>query len=275
MNTNWEKIDNLVSTYQMKECDLLFALKSKTWAGDILVGNQCGEEKRMDFFQNGSSFTVFSLSSTGVSKNRNFLLKSSKDDIVTFCDDDMTFLPGYWEKVKKAFKKYPDAEAVRFNCFSTNKNRPIPAIHKNGRISFKNTRAVGVLGFFYKRDFLIRNNLFFDEDLGPGAAIVSGEDVVFNQRLAKTTKKVYQIDEYIASVSQNDSSWFSGYNSSYFIATGFVYSLLFGFASPLAGTYHFLKHHKDYRGVSVKFFLTNFRKGRQIYKKRLLEKTKN
>ena len=133
--------------------------------------------------------------------------------------------------VLDAFKKYPDADGVKFYCQSTTPERQLSYKKpedwkKAGRMDLT---SAGVHGFALKREFLEKNNIYFNEDIGPGREIYCGEDPEFIVELFKHKANIYLSPQLISYVDQSDSSWFKGFDDEqYFISVGYVYATIYG-----------------------------------------------
>ncbi len=198
--------------------------------GRILIGNQQSfEESQTDFELNGSFVSVFNMRSKGVSKNRNFLLNKSIGDFVTFLDDDMSFFENSQTVVEKNVSQNLKFNAVRFNVKTDNRKRKIKQIRNKKSLSFKDLSSYGVWGIFFKRDYLIKNDIYFREDVGPGTEINHGEDGVFLKTFLDFSK-ILQIPKCAFVVSQNESTWHGQERDleKELISHGYVYSILFG-----------------------------------------------
>ena len=129
---------------------------------------------------------------SGVSKNRNTILKYATSEYVTFVDDDM-ILTEKKERIFSLLDNFSECDAIRFNCISSNVDRPIKQIKKNGYVNFRKMKSFGTWGIFYKRSVLIETNIVFRENIGPGNYINHGEDTLFVYDFLKSNRKIYQI----------------------------------------------------------------------------------
>lgn len=93
--------------------------------------------------------------------------------------------------------------------------------------------SAGVNGLAIKRSFLQSHQIMFDEEIGPGREIYCGEDSVFLNDLIKKKAKIYLSPTLISYVSQDESSWFDGYNERFFLSAGYIYAKIYGLLSPL------------------------------------------
>lgn len=234
-----------------------------------VFANQAG---RCDFAQkseNGLTFTMVTTDTIGASINRNIGIDNSSADIIIFSDDDQTFVDGYEGMILNAFVTYPDADAVKFYCESTTPTRPLsyknPGCWKKAKRS--DLMSAGVHGFAIKRDFLIRKNIRFNEEIGPGKEIYCGEDTSFIVDLFKNDATIYLSPQLISYIDQSDSSWFDGYTERHFISVGYIYSVIYGIKAPLAAVRRCVimtKKTKDFSCIEMlKLMLAGIQKHRR------------
>lgn len=211
-------------------------IKAMNIHSDVVFANQADrtsyEEKEFD----GHTAKMITTATRGASINRNIAITYAGADIVIFADDDQVFVDGYEKTVLSEFDKCPKADAVKFFVESTNPERPLS--YKRASVFQKATRtsmmSAGVHCLAVKREFLVKNNVFFDASIGPGREIYCGEDSVFINTLFKRGAAIYHSPELISYVKQEDSSWFCGYTEQYFVSCGYIYGRIYGILAPLA-----------------------------------------
>jgi glycosyltransferase involved in cell wall biosynthesis len=262
-----ESLDILVATCDKSIDEIKDIVERGNYADHVIVGDQNGTTGHVSFVSSkGINVDVYYFNDKGVSKNRNRLFDLSSARFVTFCDDDMSFTNGYERKICQAFLRYKKADVIRFNCLSNNPKRPIRQVKKEGRVGFSELKTFGVWCEIFRSDFLRENNIRFDEKVGPGSLIISGEDVIFNHLVSRSSRFIYQAKSCIALVNQTNSTWFKGYDERYFMATGYVYSSIFGINARLFFALHRLKHKSEYRGISRAIMKKGFSKGLLLFK---------
>jgi glycosyltransferase involved in cell wall biosynthesis len=172
----------------------------------------------------------------GLSKNRNMALAYATAEYVMFADDDQVMVEGYEEIIKREFEKCPDADAIKFYCESTNKDRPLSfkRPEKLHKASKKELMSSGVPCLVIKRDFLVNKNIYFQTNLGPGAEYIFGEDSAFFSDIIAGKAKIYVSPILLSYINQGVSSWFKGYNEIFFKSLGYVYSRVYGRLAMLA-----------------------------------------
>ena len=214
--------------------------------GNILVGNQmCEIDSNETIVTKNYTVTIFNMKSKGVSKNRKFLLKHSSAEFITFLDDDMHFLVENQKEVAN-YLKQKSTYCVRFNVVSNNPSRPIKQLKKEGFIGFRKLTSYGVWGCFFRRQYLIDNSIFFDENIGPGTSINHGEDGLF-LRCFTRKEKIYNVPLVVFTIDQIESTWHSDTNRDLkqeLFSHGYLYYLLYG-KTAIFMSAMFLITHKD------------------------------
>lgn len=240
-------VQYLVTVVKKSETEIKQILDSLNLRGDILVGNQLMPTDNCYAIScNYYNAKIFNMTSCGVSKNRNFLLQHASADYVVFLDDDIYYLPDCQEKVEEEVR-LSNNNCIRFNIASDNKDRPIRFLNKKGYVGFNRLSSFGVCGCFFKRDFLLSNNLLFNEEIGPGTGINHGEDTVFLKSFLKYSK-VYSMPLVSFRAKQTNSTW-RGENRKLEVelySHGYVYYLLFGKLANLRSVVFLATHMKSY-----------------------------
>ena len=197
---------------------------------DAVIANQADTNERNEIMHNGHRYLMITTDTRGASLNRNIGISNSSADIIVFSDDDQTFVDGYEQMVLEAFERYPDADAIKFYCQSTNPERQLSYMNPGcwKKAVRTDLSSAGVLGFAVKRAFLEKNNIRFNEEIGPGKEICCGEDTSFIVDLFKNKANIYLSPELISYVGQTESTWFKGFNEQYFISVGYVYATIYG-----------------------------------------------
>lgn len=226
------KIEVLVATMHQNDISKYSEMNLQT---DAVIANQADACDYKETVIAGKTIKFITTDTRGASINRNIAITYSTADIIIFADDDQLFVDGYEELVINEFEIQPDADAIKFYCESTNPERPMSfkkpiAFCKANR---RNIMSAGTQGFAVKREFLIKNNIFFDSGIGPGRKIYCGEDSVFLNDMIKKDARIYVSPVFISYIKQNESSWFKGYDEQFAISVGYIYSLMYGGLAPL------------------------------------------
>ena len=106
------KVQVLVATMNQEDHSILEKMNIDS---DVIVCNQCNQDKVEKFKYNGYDVAFYSFAERGVGLNRNNALMRATGDICLFADDDMVYVDDYVTKVTEAFAKYSDADVIIFN----------------------------------------------------------------------------------------------------------------------------------------------------------------
>ncbi len=238
------KIQVLVTTMHQKDMSKYSEMNLQT---DAVIANQadfCGfEETEIS----GRCLRFVTTDTRGVSLNRNIAITYSTADIIVFADDDQCFVDGYEKLIVEAFANCPDADAIKFYCESTNHDRPLSFKRPDRfkKTDKKTIMSAGVHALAVKKTFLDKNNINFDNRLGPGREIYCGEDSVFLSELLKHKANIYLSPTFLCNIKQEDSSWFKGYDEQFCVSVGYIYSCIYGVLSPLAALRRAFKESKN------------------------------
>jgi len=129
---------------------------------------------------------IHSLKNIGISEARNIGLQFlKKSNYVAFPDDDCWYSEGLLFKVKAFFEKNPNVDFLCTRVFDPYTKRVLglrPV--KTKPISFSNIFRLPIsVGIFVRSECIRNNNLFFDESIGIGSNIQSGEETKFVSKM--------------------------------------------------------------------------------------------
>lgn len=250
------EINYLITTFKKQTNEIASMIKNNNYSGAILIGNQIQNcQGTTDAFFNDKKccVSIYNHLSIGVSKNRNYLINKASADYVLFMDDDGIFCDNCDSQIKDIINSFQHHfDAIKFNIVSLNQQRPIKQIVKVKKAKFSDVSSFGVCGLLVKREFLVNNHLYFDENVGPGNYISSGEDVMFLKKLCDKSKRFYLHPYVVASMDQKESTWFSGFDEQYMINKGYNYRIMFGLMWFPLCVYSIIKHHKKDKRLSIR-----------------------
>lgn len=224
------KFEILLSCMNSNGLDLI---KRSRITSDVLVVNQCGKE---DFYRekkNGACIRIFSVKGKGLTKSRNFALRNSAADICLLCDDDEVFHKGYENKIIRAYEKIRDADVIIFDMG----NRPSAFPKKVKRLGFIDTMKVSSWQISFRRESILKKGIAFDEDMGAGTPNGAEEEFKFLTDCRRAGLKIYYVPAVIADVAQESSTWFNGFDKTFFINRGNTTRYIMGL--PLSVMYGF------------------------------------
>ena len=227
------KIEVLVTTMFEKDTSKYESMNLQT---DAIIANQSDDCFYIEKRKGDSTVKMITTNTRGVSRNRNIAITYCSGDIIIFADDDQVFVDGYAQTVENEFEKCPNADAIKFYCESTNKDRPMsfkrPAkLHKSNK---RELMSAGVHCLAVRREYLLSKNIAFQANIGPGEKIICGEDTAFYFDLLTKGARIYATPTFLSYIDQGESSWFKGYNEKYFKSVGYIYSRTYGRMARLA-----------------------------------------
>lgn len=210
-------IDVLISTMNLKNQEDL--IKKENVKSSVII-NQVKDITLEDIAEGNNR--LYSYQEKGLSKSRNRAIENSKADICVIADDDIRYEDDYEEIIKNGYEKYPDADIIAFyvNNVDINKRRPI---RKEGKINLIKSMRIQSVQLTFKRESIVNNNINFNERFGTGAELYMGEENVFLSNCLSKGLKIYYIPQKIATIQDNESTWFKGHNEYDFNVKGAVY----------------------------------------------------
>lgn len=218
------KIQVLVST--LKNNDITKLHKKMKIKSDSIFINQNKKFKKTSMDIDKKKIDIYELESRGIGKSRNFALTNSDCDICIVADDDMIYDKNYVAKIREVYKNNPDADMILFNVTIKEKNKSYDIIPVSKKIRKTNCLKYGAVTFTFKRQAIVENNIFFSLLFGGGAKYGSGEDSLFLWKVLDKGLKVYASSENIATVYNDGSTWFRGYNEKFFFDKGALFKSL-------------------------------------------------
>ncbi|MGG4679098.1 MULTISPECIES: glycosyltransferase family A protein [Providencia] len=130
----------------------------------------------------------------GVTKSRNLAISKASNDILFFCDDDVTYQHGIQKNILTAYEEYSSASFLTFS-YSEDKNEYKAKKFKNHK--FKHTLftilSVGTIQISCKRHDVLENKIKFPEDMGAGAKYFLCDEPVFLSQFIKKNLTGYYL----------------------------------------------------------------------------------
>lgn len=218
------KIEVLISTMNQKDLTLVNQMNVK---GNAIIINQCDKNDFIELNDNNRCIKMFSFNERGIGLSRNTALMRSTADICVMADDDLTYVDDYEMIIKKAFEDNPKADMIIFNVPALNEERDGNSDNKKEyKVNYSNFMRYGTFRLAFRRESILKANIYFSLLFGGGAKYGSGEDTLFIHECLKKGLKIYTCPIQIGTVKQEDSSWFKGYNEKYFYDKGVLYNTI-------------------------------------------------
>jgi glycosyltransferase involved in cell wall biosynthesis len=185
----------LLSTSNERICNIAKLIDSIDFSFcELLIAHQCTKklsDDAMKFIENiklRDNIIYFHLSSTGVTKSRNFLIKNSSSDFIAFCDDDIEYIPETLRNIRDIMIKDKidilsgitlTPEGKKIKNYKVNRN-------KHTKLSILKVGTVEVIA----RRNALNNEIFFPEDMGAGEHYPICDEPVFLSRCIDKKLKV-------------------------------------------------------------------------------------
>lgn len=234
------KLEILMSCMHQSDDALI---RKSNISGDLIVINQCDRDGLTEYkTENGTAKVIFT-TDRGLTKSRNMAIEHSSADICMLCDDDEVFTDDYSEKIIGAYKKLPDADVVIFKMV----NRAPSFEDKIMRLRFHHLFKVASWQISFRRQSLFDSGVRFDELLGAGTENGAEEELKFLLDCRRAGLKIYYVPAEIASVAQNESTWFDGFTEQFFVNRGATTRYILGFClASLYAVYYVLRKKSEY-----------------------------
>lgn len=204
---------------------------------DVLIINQSDKDGYEENSVDGHKVRMFTIAQRGLSRSRNMALLNAKGDICLISDDDEKLVDNYVELVTRAFERHLDADIIAFNYADENPRSYRKMIGEE-KIAPKH-KSFSSVSLAFKRERILKNNVFFDLRLGSGSGVISaGEESAWQFKAREQGLKIYQCPEFITTVTQKDSAWFKGYNENYYYDLGANLSYKYGWLKYLYMLYY-------------------------------------
>lgn len=206
-------------------------VKKSGITGNVLVINQCDREDDQAFPTPQGTARMISTTDRGLTKSRNLAIASSRADICLLCDDDEVFVEDYAQRILLAYQTVTDADVIIFKMIGRSPSFP----DKVMRLRFPKTMKVSSWQISFRRESLLRTGVRFDELLGAGTGNGAEEELKFLLDCQRAGLKIWYVPAEIASVGQTASTWFAGFNETFFYNRGATTRYILGY--PLAFAY--------------------------------------
>src|SRR5690625_4624847 len=122
----------LAATMFQKDLSLVKRMKIRDRA---IVINQTDYKEYPELSLRSEKLLFISTEKRGLSRSRNRALANASEDICLLADDDVEYIDGYYEVVKEAYLKYPDADLILFDYYKEDGSISSKIAKKAGKVS--------------------------------------------------------------------------------------------------------------------------------------------
>lgn len=222
------KLEVLMSC--MHQTDDKLVQKSQL-TGDVVVINQCDREQYAEYPTRDGRARIFSTKDRGLTRSRNMAIGKAQADVCLLCDDDEVFVPDYEKAILSAYESLPQADVIIFKMV----NRAPSFRDRVKRLRFPQTIRVSSWQISFRRERLLASGVKFDELMGAGTGNGAEEEQKFLLECERAGLAIYYVPVPIATVAQEESTWFDGFTEPFFENRGASTRYIMGV--PIASLY--------------------------------------
>ncbi|MBT3665628.1 glycosyltransferase [bacterium] len=145
-------------------------------ADEVIIIVQGSKDKTLQ--SKLKDYTVIFDDQLGLSRSRNIAIEKSKSDFIWFLDDDVVLKSNCIKKLKKSLKinKYASLFTVRMSFLDDSPYKNYTNKKILGRLGSLKVSSVELV---VSKEFVLKNNIRFNESLGLGSKFPSTEENVF------------------------------------------------------------------------------------------------
>ena len=146
------KLEILISCMNQQDG---YLIEKSGITGDAVMVNQCGREAYAEYPTEHGMARVYDSAQRGLTKSRNLAIEKSGADICMLSDDDEVFLPGYEDRILKAYAELPQADVIVFQI----ENWPTSLGDTRRQLRFPQTMKVSSVQISFRRESLMRTGV--------------------------------------------------------------------------------------------------------------------
>ena len=232
MNTPKEVLSLEVLVSCMYELDETIVERSQI-TSDVLLINQCDCKNMQEKNEGTQRIRRFDTKQRGISRSRNMAIEHADNDLCLLCDDDELFENDYEATIINAFRQLKNADIIVFLLA----NHPCSLKRSIHRLSYLECLKVCSCQIAFRRKAVLESGVRFHPLIGAGSGNGCGEENKFLLDCHKKGLKIYHFPQTIASLRQEGSTWFQGFDNTFFYQRGIVTRYMLGL--PLSVAYAF------------------------------------
>ena len=235
------KLEVLMSCMHQTDFSLV---KESCITSDILIINQAEGDSIIEQQIGSQKIRMMTTTERGLSRSRNMAIQNATGDICLLCDDDEQFVDGYEEIILETFRNTPDADVIAFNI----RNKVTRLNDKLQRIGFLGCLKIASYQIAFRRKAILDKEIQFDPLMGAGSGNGGGEENKFLWDCLRSGLNVYFSPSTIAAVLEKTSTWFFGYDKTFFYQRGAATRYMMGgLPSIFYGIYYLIRKYALYK----------------------------
>ena len=182
----------------------------------------------MDELKQRKDVRYSNIEGKGVAINRNKTLSFIKPSaICLILDDDIALCENTFDTVLKSFDRNPSADFISFKILDLEGNAYKPYPKEKQWHTLRTLTGIGTTEMAFRSDFILNNDVMFDERFGPGAEKYPlGEDFIFAMDLYHLKAKMLFLP--IPIVKHPTGSTGASLDKKIIFARGAMFSRVFG-----------------------------------------------
>lgn len=179
-------IEILISTMNRKDLSFLRSMFVNNNLNDyqLLIINQTSKDNILK--SKSKNIRVINSFELGISKSRNLATKNAIGDICLIADDDVEYVKNFDKIIQNAYKKNVGADCIVFKAEIFNKKTNPKYLNQSKKIDkIKELEQVSSVEITFKRETVIKTNIFFNEHFGINSFFKAGEEWLFLNNIKK------------------------------------------------------------------------------------------
>lgn len=242
-------IEVIISTMNLKDWKIL--IERMNVQTDCIIVNQTNYNKIEDYKFGDICVKIVSINKKGLSKSRNLGLNYIKNsDIVYFADDNFVFSNNFKQVVTNAYLKNNSADGI---CFNVKRGKIIKTL--SGKLTYLKSFKIFTPQITFRSNFLLDNNIRFDERFGSGTKFGSGEENILLFECLDKKANIYGDSALIGrKVNFRPSTWFKGFNEEFLFNRGAIFARMNKKYSILLILQFSIRKYKLYKKENIGFF---------------------
>lgn len=192
-------IEFLIATIDRKDLGFLDSIFSEIEGSDysVLVINQCINIPLTEIKSDAANIRCKSIKQKGLSNSRNEAIKNATGDICMICDDDVVLEPDILQTIRKAYNEI-QSDVITFKIITPGGTpyKSYPSGNKLIRSGLA-LMQISSIEITFKRTGILENNIWFNENIGLGTEVNSGEEICFLKDCINRKLKINFYDKFI------------------------------------------------------------------------------
>ena len=269
------RVEVLLSTMNKKnKQEVQNLIKQNNIQDPVLVINQMPKAKKEELWDDTKGqIRVKSFGERGLSKSRNHAIQEMKEEIGLIADDDVIYQEDYQQVILNTYQEYPKADIIAFRVEGLRKNKNRKPLQTCPITNYLMAMKIASVQITFQKKLVRENNLLFDPDFGTGSKYNRGEETVWLCDCLRKGLKIQYVDKLIGTVSEEESSWFHGYDAEFLYHQGAYFYRMSKWLYPVILLQYAIRKYGLYQEkVSFLQAIAQMRKGAWDY--RISQKTK-